>query len=270
MTSESGRLDAVLVTMGIGSRTKAKELIADGQVQVNGNVIRKAAYAVRPADVVTFDSGSQRYVGRGGYKMEKALTLVPLTTEGCTAMDVGASTGGFTDCLLQHGASMVYAVDVGHDQLHPSLRENPAVINLEGTDIRRTADLAPLLRAHPPTVCSIDVSFISIRQVLPSVLALLPLGATIICLIKPQFEAGRQAIGKRGVVRAARAHEEVLRSCCALFQEQNCRLLALDFSPVRGGEGNVEYLAVLRYPSDGGETVKVELPALVRRAFEEL
>ncbi len=271
MANECGRLDAVLVAIGAaGGRDKAKTLIADGHVRVNGAVVRKAAFAVGPADEVTVEAAArERYVGRGGYKLEKALTLLPLPLSGCTAMDVGASTGGFTDCLLQNGAARVYAVDVGHGQLHPALRENPAVVNLEGTDIRRTEALAPLLGQNPPTVCGIDVSFISLRQVLPPVLTLMPAGGTLICLIKPQFEAGRGAIGKRGVVRDPRVHETVLADCCAAFRGLGCRLLALDFSPIRGGEGNIEYLAVLRFPADGAD-IETALPALVRRAFAEL
>lgn len=261
----SVRLDAWLVKQGLfGGRDTAKQHIAAGEVRVNGQVVRRPAALVKEGDTVTCD-GSERYVGRGGYKLEKALAMADIPLFGATAIDVGASTGGFTDCMLQNGAQKVYAVDVGHDQLHPALRANPAVVCLEGTDIR-AADVAAKIPDRP-TVCSIDVSFISLKQVIPAVLPLLSSDATLVCLIKPQFEAGRAALGKNGVVKDPAAHRAVLSDLCAAFAAWDCGLCTLTYSPIRGGEGNVEYLAVLRR---GGENAALDIPMLVREAFAAL
>lgn len=261
----SVRLDAWLVQQGLfGGRDTAKRHIAAGEVRVNGQVVRRPSAAVNEGDTVTCD-GSERYVGRGGYKLEKALAQVEIPLDGAVALDVGASTGGFTDCMRQHGARKVYAVDVGHGQLHPSLRADPAVVCLEDTDIR-AAEVAEKI-SDRPTVCSVDVSFISLKQVLPSILTLLAADAVLICLIKPQFEAGRAAIGKNGVVKDPAAHESVLRELCAAFAAWNCGVCCLTHSPVRGGEGNVEYLAVLRR---GAPNAEVDVCAVVREAFAAL
>ncbi len=268
MANETARLDAVLVARGaVGGREKAKELIAGGLVTVNGQTATKPSMPISPTDVLTWDNSGQRYVGRGGYKLERALELAEIPVAGAVAMDVGASTGGFTDCLLQHGARHVYAVDVGHDQLHPTLRANPAVTVLEGMDVRRTDELRAALD-EPPTVCTADVSFISLTVVLPSILQVLPKGAWLVCLIKPQFEAGRAAIGKNGVVKQPSAHKTVLRTVCEQFAAQGCRLHALAPSPIRGGEGNAEYVSVWRYASDDASPPNMpDIDALVKEAL---
>lgn len=258
----STRLDMWLVQQGVFSgRDTAKRHIAAGEVQVNGQVVRRPATPIGEQDTVTCDGG-ERYVGRGGYKLEKALSVADIPLVGAVALDVGASTGGFTDCMRQHGAKKVYAVDVGHGQLHPKLRDDPAVVCLENTDIR-AADIREKI-PDSPNVCAIDVSFISLKQVMPSVLDLLSEDATIVCLIKPQFEAGRAALGKHGVVKDPAAHTAVLRDLCAAFSEWGCGIEHLTYSPIRGGEGNVEYLAVLKRRAAGEA---FDIPVLVREAL---
>ena len=244
-TNDGMRLDVWLVQHGYaGGREKAKELIAADYVTVDGRPIKKASFSVAPAMTVVCTAPAPKYVGRGGYKLEKALALDGVSVDGAMCMDVGASTGGFTDCMLQRGAAHVYAVDVGHDQLHPTLRADARVTVLEGTDIR-----GELLRAAIPvgsvTFCSVDVSFVSLSHVLPSVLPYLAADATLVCLIKPQFEAGAADVGKRGVVKDRRAHIRVLGQMLALFDGLHLTLTHLTFSPITGGEGNIEYLAVL-------------------------
>lgn len=261
----SVRLDAWLVSHGVfGGRDTAKRHIAAGEVRVNGQIVRRPAAPVAEDDAVTCDGG-ERYVGRGGYKLEKALSMAEIPLAGAVALDVGASTGGFTDCMLQNGARRVYAVDVGHGQLHPRLRADSAVVCLEGTDIREP-DISRKIPDHP-TVCSIDVSFISLKQVLPAALPLLAEDAWLICLIKPQFEAGRGAVGKGGVVKDPAAHRAVLADVCASFAALDCGLWCLTYSPIRGGEGNVEYLAVLRR---GAPDRPTDIRAVVDKAMRTL
>lgn len=246
MTANDGiRLDTWLVQNGYaGGREKAKELIAADYVSVDGRTMKKASFCVTPTMTVTCTAPTPKYVGRGGYKLEKALMLGNVSANGAVCMDVGASTGGFTDCMLQNGAAHVYAVDVGHDQLHPSLRANERVTVLEGTDIRGEA-LKSVVPAGSIGLCSVDVSFVSLEHILPSVLPYLAKGATLICLIKPQFEAGVGDIGKRGVVKDRRVHIRVLGQMLALFDSLHLPLAHLTYSPITGGEGNIEYLAVL-------------------------
>lgn len=273
------RLDAALVEQGLASgREKAKERIAAGEILVNGCPARKASQPVTAADVISANAPPPRYVGRGGYKLEKALQETGLTVAGICAMDVGASTGGFTDCLLQHGAARVYAVDVGHGQLHDRLRRDPRVVNCEGIDIRDTGALAAYVAENTVHFCTIDVSFIQIRRVFPSLLSYLRRPATVVCLIKPQFEAGRQAVGKRGVVRDPAVHEQVLAAYCHYFGEEGCRVEWLTYSPITGGDGNIEYLAVLTAdgePHDNNEAahrageVVHSAHAALRAAHEE-
>ncbi len=247
MSDEMMRLDALLVAKGcVSGREKAKELIENGAVTVSGKIITKASVKVPCDSEITCDTTSVRFVGRGGFKLEKALAVSGVDVNGAVAMDVGASTGGFTDCLLQSGAKKVYAIDVGTDQLHPVLREDPRVVVLEGTDVR-----SPMLREIIPAcsvdVCAIDVSFISLTRVLPAVLPFLKGGAIVLCLIKPQFEAGKSGIGKKGVVRDAKVHRRILEELCIFFNEMALSVQTLDFSPITGGEGNIEFLAALVY-----------------------
>ena len=245
------RLDAWLVSHGmISGRGKAKELIENGYVCVNGRVVKKASLTVDDTDDICCDTSSVRYVGRGGYKLEKALTMVSVPINGKIAMDVGASTGGFTDCMLQNGAARVFAIDVGHGQLHPKLVQDPRVVNLEGTDIRHTEQLMETIQPKTVQLCSVDVSFISLKAVMPYVLPFLADNAYVIVLIKPQFEAGRADIGKGGIVKKKSVHQRVLKEMTTFLEEMPFRLLAVDTSPITGGDGNVEFLAVLCYTTD--------------------
>ena len=265
MSNEMMRLDALLVAKGyVSGREKAKELIENGAVTVSGKVVQKASLKVPCDSDITCDTTSVRFVGRGGFKLEKALVVSGVNVNGAVAMDVGASTGGFTDCLLQAGAETVYAIDVGTDQLHPALREDARVVVLEGTDVR-----SPLLQATIPAgsvdVCAVDVSFISLTHVLPAVLPFLKDGATVLCLVKPQFEAGKSGIGKKGVVRDAKVHRRVLEELCLFFSQTALSVQALDFSPITGGEGNIEFLAALVYSNTKACT---PLPVSVKDVVE--
>ncbi len=262
------RLDARLVSQGFATgRDKACERIRAGEVTVNGVVICKPAHRVSDTDVVACSS-VDTYVGRGGLKLEYALSLTEPLPAGCTAMDVGASTGGFTDCLLRAGAGHVFAVDVGHDQLHPSLKADARVTDLSGTDIRRREELLSVVAPSSVDVLTMDVSFISVRSVLPSVFEFLKPQARLFILIKPQFEAGRADIGKNGIVRDRRVHCRVLRELCDYVAECGCALEALAPSPITGGAGrqggNIEYVALLR--REGRHTVP-DIRALVEQAF---
>ena len=268
MEGKGERLDAYLVAVGYASgREKAKELIEAGYVAVNGSVVTKASRRVTPTDGVVCSAPAQKYVGRGGYKLEKAISVAALDLTDAVAMDVGASTGGFTDCMLQNGAARVYAVDVGHDQLHPTLRADHRVVNLEGTDIRSQA-LADAVAQGSVTFCSVDVSFVSLSNVLPAILPYLAQDATLVCLIKPQFEAGKAAVGKHGVVKDRKVHARVLAEQLLLFSQQGLTPVWLGHSPITGGEGNVEYLVVLR--RDAATVPVWDTAALVQTAFAEL
>lgn len=241
------RLDAAVVARGLApSREQAKRRILAGEALVNGRAVCKAAFLVHPDDSLCLTGESPRFVGRGGCKLEKALQAGRYDLTGARAMDIGASTGGFTDCILQHGAAEVYAIDVGHGQLHPKLRADGRVHNLEGTDIRDTGNLDRVLARSSISFCSIDVSFVSLKKVFPYVLPFLTPDAAVVCLIKPQFEAGRQAIGKKGVVRAPEAHRGVLDDFCGYFHSAGFAVRGLEYSPIAGGEGNIEYLALLK------------------------
>lgn len=267
MDSKGERLDAYLVAVGAaGGREKAKEIIEAGYVSVNGATVTKASRRIAPTDTVTCAAPAQKYVGRGGYKLEKAIEAAGLSLTDAVAMDVGASTGGFTDCMLQNGAVRVYAVDVGHDQLHPTLRNDRRVVNFEGTDIRSQA-LSDAVAVGSITFCSVDVSFVSLSHVLPAILPYLAQDATLVCLIKPQFEAGKAAIGKHGVVKDKKVHARVLSQQLCLFAEHGLAPVWLGHSPITGGEGNIEYLAVLRR---GASTPVWDPTAVVQTAFTEL
>lgn len=269
MENNGVRIDAWLVEQGFASgREKAKDMLSAGYVQINGCPVTKASRKVMPDDRVDCAAPPAKYVGRGGYKLEKAISAAGLQLTGKTTMDIGSSTGGFTDCMLQNGAAHVYAVDVGHDQLHPSLREDDRVTVLEGTDVRSPA-LAQAVPAGSVDVCSVDVSFVSLEHVLPAVLPYLTADAVAVCLIKPQFEAGRSGIGKHGVVKDRKVHRQVLSAQLELFRNLCLTPVWMSYSPITGGEGNIEYLAVLsRQP--GLTPAAIDPAALVNAAFSEL
>ena len=245
--ADKQRLDAALVLRGLASsRERAKAYIAAGMVTVNGTPATKASQPVAETDKLVCNA-SEKYVGRGGYKLEKAMQDGAFDLRGRVAMDVGASTGGFTQCLLEAGVARVYSVDVGRDQLHPTLRSDPRVVCMESTDVRDRARMSAAVADGGVDFCAVDVSFISLKLVLPAVCLYLKPGADLVCLVKPQFEAGRAAIGKRGVVRDKSEHIRVLRALSGVWTACHLQVRRLTPSPIRGGDGNVEFLATLAY-----------------------
>ena len=256
------RLDRLLVERGLApSREQARRLIMAGEVQVSGRVVDKPGRLV-PEDAPVEVRRQPRYVSRGGLKLEAALDRFGLDVSGKVAVDVGASTGGFTDCLLQRGAAKVYAVDVGYGQLAWKLRQDPRVIPLERTNIRY---LEALPGGELADLAVIDASFIGLRLVLPATLRLLKPDGQVIALVKPQFEAGRQDVGKGGVVRDPQVHRRVLEEVAALAQELGLTVAGLTVSPAPGPAGNVEFLIWLtRDPSQA-----IPLEPAIRQAVEE-
>ncbi len=234
------RLDVLLVSQGLAaSREKAKAIIMSGNVLVNGQREDKAGTMIDVKAEITVKGGQLKYVSRGGLKLEKAMSHFDLTLEGKVCMDVGASTGGFTDCMLQNGAVKVYSVDVGHGQLDWKLRNDPRVVCMEKTNIRY---VTPEQIEELAAFVSIDVSFISLTKVLPPVRELMTEDGEIVCLIKPQFEAGREKVGKKGVVRDPKVHEEVIEKVIDFASTIGLESRELEFSPIKGPEGNIEYL----------------------------
>lgn len=265
------RLDILLAQRGLApSREKAKALIMAGQVYVDGQKEDKAGTMFAQEASIEVRGEKLRYVSRGGLKLEKALRTWPISLERKVCIDVGASTGGFTDCMLQNAASFVYAVDVGRGQLDWSLRQDRRVACMEKTNIRYVtpSDLA----GERPSFCSVDVSFISLTKVLGPVYDLLTDGAEAVCLIKPQFEAGREKVGKKGVVRDPQVHAEVIASVMEFAVSRGFALRGLTWSPVKGPEGNIEYLLWLRKLSEGEAAAEADIRAeeTVRAAHEEL
>ncbi len=263
------RLDAALVERGLVSgRDRAKALIMAGQVYVNGQKSDKAGEDVQPDDRIEVRGETLRYVSRGGLKLEKALGAFPISLEGRICCDFGASTGGFTDCMLQNGAVKVYAFDVGYGQLAWKLRSDPRVVNYERTNIRY---LTGEEVAEPIDFISVDVSFISLTLILPVAARLLKEGGEAVSLIKPQFEAGREKIGKKGVVRDEAVHLEVIEKILAFAPTIGLSPLALTFSPVKGPEGNIEYLLYLRKDPDPASPVSTaEAQEVVKEAHGAL
>jgi len=238
------RLDKQLVDRGLAaSRERARALILAGQVVVDEQRIDKVGTQVRLDAVIRLKGDDIPYVSRGGLKLEKALEVFPVKIDGRTVLDVGASTGGFTDCLLQNGAAKVFAVDVGYGQLAWSLREDPRVVNLERTNIRH---LQPETLGEAPNLAVIDASFISLDKVLPPTLNLLQQNAEVIALIKPQFEVGKGQVGKGGVVRDPELHQQVVDRVSTLSAVLGCEVLGLEESPILGPKGNREFLIYLR------------------------
>ena len=247
MKKEKKRLDVLLVERGLASsREKAKALIMAGVVYVNQNKEDKAGASFDPEETqIEVRGAAIPYVSRGGLKLEKALKVFPIDLTGRVCMDIGASTGGFTDCMLQNGASKVYSIDVGYGQLDWKLRNDPRVVCMEKTNFRyvKPEDLG---EGPAPSFASVDVSFIGLDKILPAALQILTPGAEMVCLIKPQFEAGRDKVGKKGVVRDRSVHEEVVENVTSMAAGLGFEILGLDFSPIRGPEGNIEYLMYIR------------------------
>ncbi|MBQ6634638.1 MAG: TlyA family RNA methyltransferase [Ruminococcus sp.] len=244
------RLDAYLVARGlIKSRERAKLMIKNGGVTVNGRVITKAAFAVSEQDEITCEDDPLSFVGRGGLKLEHAFRVFSPDVTGCAACDIGASTGGFTQCLLMHGAKKVYAVDVGHGQLDESLVSDDRVVNMEGVNAR---ELTPSMFDEAPGFICGDLSFISLRLVIDAMTDILADEGEMVLLIKPQFEAGRGALGKKGIVRDRKDHIRVIEELTALFIQKGLSVRGLTGSSVKGSDGNIEYLVYLK--KDGAKT----------------
>ena len=242
------RLDVLLVKRGLAeSREKAKAIIMTGNVFVEEQREDKAGSTFAEDVQIRIKGTPMKYVSRGGYKLEKAMELwhVPLQDKLC--MDVGSSTGGFTDCMLQNGAVKVYAIDVGTNQLAWKLRQDERVVSMEKTNIRY---VTPEDIADPIDFSSIDVAFISLTKVLIPVWNLLKNGGRVVCLVKPQFEAGREKVGKKGVVRDKKVHEEVVCHIMTYALSMGFEILGLSYSPIKGPEGNIEYLLYIEKPQD--------------------
>lgn len=257
------RLDAAITELGLAeSRQKAQALIMAGEVYVNGQKQLKAGAGLGEDDTVEVRAKHPlRYVSRGGLKLEKAMELWPIDLHDKVCADIGASTGGFTDCMLQNGARLVYAVDVGYNQLDWKLRTHPQVVCMERTNARYlTAEQIP----EPLDFFSVDVSFISLNLILPALRPLIKEGGQAVCLVKPQFEAGKGKVGKKGVVRDPAVHLEVLEhflehAACAGFTVKD-----ITFSPIKGPEGNIEYLGCLR--AGEGPAYEGDLRSLVEQS----
>lgn len=242
------RLDQYLCQNGlVQSRERAKALIMSGIVFVNEQKADKAGEMIAPDAKVEVRGHDIGYVSRGGLKLEKAMRAFPLTPKGKVCMDIGASTGGFTDCMLQNGARKVYAVDVGYGQLAWKLRTDERVVNMERTNIRHvTLDMLQ----EPVDFFSVDVSFISLKHIFPVAQAVTAQGATGVCLVKPQFEAGREKVGKKGVVREPETHKEVILQAAGYAAANGFSVLGLDYSPIKGPEGNIEFLMFVEKAAD--------------------
>ncbi|NLT13803.1 MAG: TlyA family RNA methyltransferase [Clostridiales bacterium] len=259
------RLDVRLCENGLfDSREKARAAVMSGIVYVDGNRELKPGTSVTEHSVIEVRGSANKFVSRGGLKLEKALDFFEVSPEGKICIDCGASTGGFTDCLLKRGASRVYAVDVGYGQLAWSIRNDPRVVTMERTNIRYvTPDQIP----DKIQLAVIDVSFISLNLVLPANRALLSDDADVICLIKPQFEAGREKVGKKGVVRDPGTHLDVLNSFIKNAENSGFHVKSLTFSPIKGPEGNIEFLGHL---SINGESISIDAEKIVSDAHKEL
>ena len=258
------RLDVLLFERGLAhSRELAKSLIMSGNVFIEGDRATKPGVQVCADASVEVRKGPQ-YVSRGGQKLEKALSFFSVSPKDRVCIDCGASTGGFTDCLLKNDARLVYAIDVGYGQLAWTIRNDPRVIAMERTNIRNvTVDMLDFI----PSLATIDVSFISLSIVLPIVFDLLTDDAQVLCLIKPQFEAGRELVGKKGVVRDPEIHKAVLDAFVVYAGQSGFFPQGLTYSPLRGPEGNIEFLALI---STQGSSVQIDTKSVVREAHEQL
>ncbi|MCI9125007.1 MAG: TlyA family RNA methyltransferase [Eubacterium sp.] len=262
------RLDLLLVKRGLAaSRQKAKAMIMEGIVYVRQQKEDKAGSMFEEQVPIEVRGRTLKYVSRGGLKLEKAITQFGIVLDNKICMDIGASTGGFTDCMLQNGAKKVYAVDVGYGQFAWSLRQDERVVCMEKTNIRYVTpqDLSDSLE-----FASVDVSFISLEKVLGPVKELFVPDGEMVCLIKPQFEAGREKVGKKGVVRDRNVHLEVVERVTAYAAQLGFQILHLDFSPIKGPEGNIEYLMHIRKGETGGQEEAADCMAVVQAAHDAL
>ena len=260
------RLDVAMVERGLAeSRQKAQAMIMAGQVYVDGRKVDKAGTQVGPGCAIEVRGRTLAYVSRGGLKLEKAVERWPIRLEGAVCADIGSSTGGFTDCMLQRGAEKVYAVDSGYNQLDWRLRSDPRVVCMERTNARYlTKEQIP----EPLDFFSVDVSFISLNLILPALRPLMKEGGQAVCLVKPQFEAGKDKVGKKGVIRDPAVHLEVLEHFLEHAANAGFTVKDITFSPIRGPEGNIEYLGYL-YAGEGPDC-EVDLKALVDASHQQL
>ena len=262
------RLDVLVTERGLAeSRQKAQALIMAGEVFSGDRKLDKAGMSVEDTIPLEVRGNTLRYVGRGGLKLEKAMEVFPIDLNGCTAADIGASTGGFTDCMLQNGATKVYSVDVGYGQFAWKLRQDPRVVCMEKTNIRYVTpeDIDDVL-----DFASVDVSFISLTKILEPARNLLRDGGQMVCLIKPQFEAGREKVGKKGVVRDKAVHLEVVERIVSFALEHGFSVLHLSYSPIKGPEGNIEYLVHIQKSETATKEESVDPVAVVEAAHAEL
>jgi len=261
---EKIRLDALLFEKGLAaSREKARAMIMAGEVQINGKIIDKPGCKVQPETEVIITPVRQPYVSRGGLKIEGAIRDFKLDFSGRSVLDIGASTGGYTDCALQHGAVKVFALDVGYGQLDWSLRNDPRVVVWEKTNIRyfKLEDLGEKV-----DIITMDVSFISTTLIFPVLKELLKENGDIVSLIKPQFEAGREKVGRHGVVKDPQVHTEVLERCIAAAQAEGLNCIGVTYSPIMGPKGNIEYFLHLRLDAQAMSDIKSRAVEVVRRA----
>ena len=266
--SKKIRLDVAVFERGYApSREKAKAIIMAGQVYVNNQKVDKAGTEIKGDDVLEVRGNTLKYVSRGGLKLEKAMQEFPIDLNGKICMDVGASTGGFTDCMLMNGAVKVYSVDVGYGQLAWKLRCDERVVNLERTNFRYVTDEQIKDKIQ---FSSVDVSFISLKHILPNLNKLLSDNGQAVCLIKPQFEAGKDKVGKKGVVREKSVHLEVVNHVIAMAIENGFSVCGLQFSPIKGPEGNIEYLIYLCKNENQIIAACVNPEKLVNESHEEL
>ena len=266
--SDKMRLDVAVFERGLAeTREKAKALIMAGSVYLNGQKALKGGAAVKDTDIIEVRGAVNPYVSRGGLKLHKAVQNFGLSLEGCVCMDIGASTGVFTDCMLSNGAAKVYAIDVGYGQLAWKLRCDERVVNMERTNFRYvTHEQIP----EQVDFASVDVSFISLRKILPVMRELLRDGGRAVCLIKPQFEAGRENVGKKGVVRDRAVHESVVASITEFAVESGFNVCNVDFSPIKGPEGNIEYLMLVEKSDSAAMLWQGSAAELVAASHEQL
>lgn len=260
------RLDVLLVEKGLApSREKAKAYIMEGKVFVENQREDKPGTNFDENSKIELHGKKLAYVSRGGLKLEKALKTFPVKLDGAVCMDIGASTGGFTDCMLQNGASKVFSVDVGYGQFDWSLRQDPRVVLMEKTNVRY---LKPEDIGEQLDFASCDVSFISLSKILPAIFPILTDDGTMVCLIKPQFEAGRENVGKRGVVKNPKIHRDVIAEVFGFTEALGFAVKGLTFSPIKGPNGNIEYLMYIE--KNGGESDAIDIAAVVAEAHEAL
>lgn len=238
------RLDIELVSRGLAeTRSKAQNMIKEAAISVNGLIVTKSAFLVDKSDEIRIVGETLKYVGKGGLKLEKAISEFKIDLKGKTCVDFGASTGGFTDCMLQNGAEYVYAVDVGKNQLDKSLIDNPKIENIENTNIK---DVTKSMFEKNIEFCTVDLSFISLLYAVPVVYDVLTYDGEAVMLIKPQFEAGKKSLSKKGIVNDKKVHIKVLKNIVTLIENSGFCIINLTHSPIKGGSGNIEYLIYVK------------------------